>query len=198
METESVKSGFSDHSLRLKPHSKHTSRSNSHRNAYSHNRSMNRFVSFHLCYFYTYFKLSLMFNSGCRSLRSARNDDIMSPYQTAVTLEDGRNGQEVIEVQILPQVRQSDFIFFENGPTSVLSCKSFLQDENWGENTTAVTGNTSEQSGSVEDIALWSGSESDSGFKFFCHKHITSVVTVMLSLVAFLSPLVMLILPKIG
>lgn len=72
------------------------------------------------------------------------------------------------------------------------------QDENWGENTTAVTGNTSEQSGSVEDMALWPGPESDSGIQFFCHRHITSIVTVLLSLVAFLSPLVMLILPKIG
>lgn len=28
----------------------------------------------------------------------------MSPYQTAVTIEDSRSGHEVIEVQILPQV----------------------------------------------------------------------------------------------
>lgn len=40
-----------------------------------------------------------------RSVRNNRNDDSMSPYQTAVTLEDGRGGQEVIEVQILPQVK---------------------------------------------------------------------------------------------
>lgn len=98
----------------------------------------------------------------------------MSPYQTAVTLEDGRCGQEVIEVQILPQ------------------------DENWGENTTAITGNTSEQSGSIEDMALWPGTENDSGIKFFCHRHITFIVTFILSTVAFLSPLVMLILPKVG
>lgn len=98
----------------------------------------------------------------------------MSPYQTAVTIEDSRGGQEVIEVQILPQ------------------------DENWGENTTAITGNTSEQSGSIEDMALWPGSESDSGIKFFCHRYIISIVTIVLSMVAFLSPLVMLILPKIG
>ncbi|XP_065214540.1 vang-like protein 2-B isoform X1 [Planococcus citri] len=151
METESVKSGFSDQSLRLKPHSKHTSRSNSNRNGYSHNRSLNRSV---------------------KSYRSER--DNMSPYQTAVTIEDSRGGQEVIEVQILPQ------------------------DENWGENTTAITGNTSEQSGSVEDMALWPGSETDSGIKFFCHRYITSIVTIVFSLIAFLSPLVMLILPKIG
>uniref|UniRef100_A0A1A9ZB55 Uncharacterized protein n=1 Tax=Glossina pallidipes TaxID=7398 RepID=A0A1A9ZB55_GLOPL len=46
--------------------------------------------------------------------------------------EDRYEGQEIIEVQILPQ------------------------DENWGENTTAITGNTSEQSAFLEDgrIAL--------------------------------------------
>lgn len=61
-----------------------------------------------------------------------------------------------------------------------------------------MTGNTSEQSGSVEDMALWPGSENDTGIKFFCHRHITSVVTTILSTVAFLSPLVMLVLPRIG
>lgn len=45
METESIKSGFSDQSLRLK-HLKHTSRSNSHRNAHSHTRSVSRYVCF--------------------------------------------------------------------------------------------------------------------------------------------------------
>lgn len=36
----------------------------------------------------------------------------MSPYQTAVTLEDGRGGQEVIEVQILPQVSDIPLLYF--------------------------------------------------------------------------------------
>lgn len=37
-----------------------------------------------------------------RSSKS-KKDDKMSPFQTAVTLDDNRDG-EVIEVQILPQV----------------------------------------------------------------------------------------------
>ena len=41
-----------------------------------------------------------------RSTRSHRKgDDPMAPFQTSVTLSDeNRDGQEVIEVQILPQV----------------------------------------------------------------------------------------------
>ena len=41
-----------------------------------------------------------------RSTRSHRKgDDPMAPFQTSVTLTDeNRDGQEVIEVQILPQV----------------------------------------------------------------------------------------------
>lgn len=50
-----------------------------------------------------------------RSSKSKRAVD-MAPFQTSINLEDSRDGQEIIEVQILPQ------------------------DENWGENTTAITG----------------------------------------------------------
>lgn len=71
------------------------------------------------------------------------------------------------------------------------------QDENWGENTTAVTGNTSEQSGSVEDVSLWP-SDPDTGLTFLCHRYIGSVLTIVLSMAAFLSPLAMVVLPKFG
>jgi len=60
------------------------------------------------------------------------------------------DGQEVIEVQILPQ------------------------DENWGENTTAVTGNTSEQSISMEDINNMWHRENDKGFGFACRRYVES------------------------
>lgn len=147
METESVKSALSEQSSRSK-----RSRSHSHRSSHR--------------------------NHSHRSNRTSRNqhkgDNIMAPFQTAVTLADEtRDGQEVIEVQILPQ------------------------DENWGENTTAVTGNTSEQSGSVEDVNLWP-TDPDTGFTFFCHRYIGSVFTYVLSVVAFLSPLAMVVLPKLG
>nr|CAD7257800.1 unnamed protein product [Timema shepardi] len=73
-----------------------------------------------------------------------------------------------------------------------------LQDDNWGENTTAVTGNTSEQS-DVEDASLgsWPG-EPDTGLGFLCHRYLGSTITLVLSMVAFLSPLTMVVLPKLG
>lgn len=108
-----------------------------------------------------------------RSSKSRKVED-MAPFQTAVTLTpDSRDGQEVIEVQILPQ------------------------DDNWGENTTAITGNTSEQSQSTEDVANWPG-EPDTGLTFVCQRYLGTVLTYVLSAAAFLSPLAMVVLPKIG
>jgi len=82
-------------------------------------------------------------------------------------------GQEVIEVQILPQ------------------------DENWGENTTAVTGNTSDRSESTEDVNHWPN-ESESTFGYGCNRYIASIVAIILGISAFLSPIAMVILPKLG
>ncbi|XP_023709488.1 vang-like protein 2 isoform X3 [Cryptotermes secundus] len=148
METESVKSALSEQSSRSR-----RSRSHTHRNNYR-----------------------LHSNRSTRSTRSHRKgDDPMAPFQTSVTLSDeNRDGQEVIEVQILPQ------------------------DDNWGENTTAVTGNTSEQS-EVEDLGggQWTG-EPDTGLSFICHRYLGSALTTVLSVVAFLSPLAMVVLPKLG
>ncbi|KAI4458239.1 vang-like protein [Holotrichia oblita] len=108
-----------------------------------------------------------------RSNKSRKNDD-MAPFQTAVTLTpENREGQEIIEVQILPQ------------------------DDNWGENTTAITGNTSEQSESTEDVSNWPG-EPDTGLNFICQRYVGTILTYVLSTAAFLSPLAMVILPKIG
>uniref|UniRef100_A0A1B6E0L4 Vang-like protein n=1 Tax=Clastoptera arizonana TaxID=38151 RepID=A0A1B6E0L4_9HEMI len=147
METESVVSALSEQSSRSKRSKSHGHRS-SHRN-HSHRSSRN-------------------------SRNQHKSDNIMAPFQTAVSLsDDNRDGQEVIEVQILPQ------------------------DENWGENTTAVTGNTSEQSGSVEDVSLWP-SDPDTGIVFLCHRYIGSVLTLLISVAAFLSPLAMVVLPKLG
>lgn len=72
-----------------------------------------------------------------------------------------------------------------------------MQDENWGENTTAVTGNTSEQSESIEDVSQWAN-DGDVGFGFACQKFIGTTLTGFISAAAFLSPLAMVVLPKIG
>ncbi|XP_063826597.1 vang-like protein 1 [Ostrinia nubilalis] len=111
-----------------------------------------------------------------RSSKSQRKESSdMAPFQTSVNInpEMGRDGQEVIEVQILPQ------------------------DENWGENTTAVTGNTSEGSQSMEDVSNWP-MESDSGIGFVCSRYFGTTIALGLSFVSFVSPLAMVVLPKIG
>ncbi|XP_058067406.1 vang-like protein 2 [Anopheles bellator] len=104
--------------------------------------------------------------------RSKRPD--MAPFQTSVNLgEDGRDGQEIIEVSILPQ------------------------DETWGDNTTAITGNTSEQSISMEDVSYFQMTD-DRGVGFACQRYLERGAAVLLCSVAFVGPLVMVILPKAG
>ncbi|KAL1131666.1 hypothetical protein AAG570_011279 [Ranatra chinensis] len=143
METESIKSAPSEHSSKSK-----RSRAHSHRSAHrSHSH---------------------------KNIRNHKiGEDNMAPFQTAVTVDETRDGQEIIEVQILPQ------------------------DDNWGENTTAVTGNTSDQSGSVEEVSLWP-SDPESGIGFACSRYLGTVLTAVLSVIAFISPITMLILPKLG
>ncbi|CAK1541902.1 unnamed protein product [Leptosia nina] len=113
-----------------------------------------------------------------RSTKSQKKDCVdssMAPFQTSVNINPdiGRDGQEVIEVQILPQ------------------------DENWGENTTAITGNTSEGSASMEDVSNWP-IESDNGLGFMCSRYFTTTIGLGLSFMSFVSPLAMVVLPKIG
>jgi vang-like len=97
----------------------------------------------------------------------------MPPFQTTVNLcnDDNRegHGQEVIEVQILPQ------------------------DDNWGTET-HITGNTSEQSISLENVN-WATSENRG---IACQKHLEQMISMLLCLASFFSPIAMALLPKIG
>lgn len=104
---------------------------------------------------------------------NSRKHPDMAPFQTSINLGDSRDGQEIIEVQILPQ------------------------DENWGENTTAITGNTSEQSISMEDVSNWQNNN-DSGMGFACQRYIETTFSLVLTSAAFLSPIAMVMLPKMG
>jgi vang-like len=84
----------------------------------------------------------------------------------------GPPGAERIEVQILPQ------------------------DDNWGETTTAVTGATSEFAYSMEDMSKIKDFENSIGFN--CARYIGSIFAGVIGLVAFVSPIAMVVLPKIG
>lgn len=86
--------------------------------------------------------------------------------------EERREGDEVIEVQILPQ------------------------DDNWGDNTTCITGNTSDHSVSADDLTKL-GRDPPQGVAFRCQMWLGSLIAGTLSLCAFLSPIVMVVLPKL-
>lgn len=116
-------------------------------------------------------------NSGINSRsrhshRSKRSE--MAPFQTSVNLADESrdgHGQEVIEVQILPQ------------------------DDNWGTET-HITGNTSEQSISMEDINSWPMNNNSGSLA--CQKHMERIFSLLLCMAAFCSPIAMALLPKLG
>lgn len=46
--------------------------------------------------------------------------------------------------------------------------------------------------------ALWPDTEQKSAFPILCHRYIATTLTGLLSLIAFFSPLAMLVLPKLG
>ncbi|XP_044738569.1 vang-like protein 2-B [Chrysoperla carnea] len=185
METESVKSEQSSRSRRSRTHrdrDRDRDRTTSNHRQHSHRSTRSN-----------------------KSTILQRNKDAEhmapSPYQTTVTMIDsgnngGNNNQEIIEVQILPQ------------------------DDNWGENTTAITGNTSDQSQSMEDVlsattggtgghgGLWSNDLDTFGsvtlndgsytFTSYCMKYLNNIITLLLSLTSIISPVLMVILPKLG
>ncbi|XP_029177273.1 vang-like protein 1 [Nylanderia fulva] len=160
METESVKSGASEHS-----HSHHSRSSQKHHRSHSskqHHRQHSHRTT--------------RSNRSQRKERQNLDTSEMAPFQTTVNVRGDsvdNMGQEVIEVQILPQ------------------------DENWGENTTAVTGNTSDRSESTEDVSHWPN-ETDGSFGSSCNRYFGSIVAMILGISAFLSPIAMVILPKLG
>jgi len=80
---------------------------------------------------------------------------------------------ERIEVQILPQ------------------------DDNWGETTTAITGATSEAGFSMEDMSRINKNLEDS-IGFNCARYIGSLLTAVFAIVSSVSPIAMVILPKLN
>ena len=71
-------------------------------------------------------------------------------------------------------------------------------DDNWGENTTAVTGNTSDHSGSFDDLSR-TGKIYPMGnsLQMQCQMWSGTVIAIVLSSCAFLSPILMIVLPKL-
>jgi len=89
--------------------------------------------------------------------------------------DDRMMGEERIEVQVIPQ------------------------DDNWGDNTTAITGNTSETGFSMEDMRGKFGKENfEETIGIGCARYVGTTLASILSVIAFLSPIAMVILPKLG
>lgn len=101
----------------------------------------------------------------------------MAPFQTSVSIRQqdtgGEHSQDVVDVQIMPH-----------------------DDDNWAENTTAITGNTSERSESLDGVDQWPSDEES--FSQTCRRYCSSTLTSLVVASAFLSPLVMITLPKVG
>lgn len=66
-----------------------------------------------------------------------------------------------------------------------------------GENTTVMTGNTSDHSVSMDDMSKIGKEFNDEGMGFKCHMWIGSIVTSLVSIFAFISPILMVALPKL-
>lgn len=101
----------------------------------------------------------------------------------SVTIQTPGNGSDVesrvtesekIEVQILPQ------------------------DDNWGDNTTAYTGNTSETGFSMDDMRKFAKEsfDDDTG-GFDCCRYLSTGLAAILSLLGFFSPVAMVVLPRL-
>lgn len=97
-----------------------------------------------------------------------------SPYHTTVSVPIANtlmpNNNENIQVQILPQ------------------------SDDWGDNTTAMTG-LSDLAFGPEKGVNW-GSEQEEGWRFQCQRYAGSYVSAILSVIAFFSPVLMIVLPR--
>ncbi|CAG2161140.1 unnamed protein product [Oppiella nova] len=194
MDTESVRSGYSDRSKRSRGHASHSvSHSNSNNVLAGNHMNVNHMGNHvnHLGNHVNHVNTNHHpygnhrnhnhtsghnHRSASRhSHRSTRSERaFVSKLESPDERHEGGGGQEVIEVQILPQ------------------------DDNWGDNTTAITGNTSDHSVSIDDINkigkdLWR----EQSLSFRCQMWSGSVVSAFLSLCAFISPVLMVVLPKI-
>ena len=78
----------------------------------------------------------------------------------------------------------------------LLKVQILPQDDNWGEASTAITGNTSETAFSMEDVRMTKDLEQSIGFN--CARYVGTFFAAGLSLIAFLSPVAMVVLPKVG
>src|SRR6218665_367499 len=74
--------------------------------------------------------------------------------------------------------------------------RSGVQDDEWGENTTVITGATSEMGFSMEDVRMGKDLEENIGFR--CARYVGFMLAAIIGFLAFVSPVAMNVLPKIN
>jgi vang-like len=72
------------------------------------------------------------------------------------------------------------------------------QDDNWGDNTMAITGNTSETGFSMEEMPKFAKDSMQEAIGFDCARYVGTGLAAVLSVFGFISPVVMVVLPKLG
>lgn len=105
------------------------------------------------------------------SKKTDQSIQAISDNKTLERPEISRRNDEIIEVDILHQ-------------------------DSWGDNTTAVTGNSSNHSMSTDNLYTMS-SDSDEGWIFKCQMWMGSFVAILVLFCAFISPLLMVVLPQL-
>lgn len=183
IDTESVLSGFSERSGKKGRNGSATYNSNSIlANSTSSHAQTNHVVNAVNPYHTNYQTNSGQINS--LSIRSAsrhshysnKNDALYAPAAKLETPYDITSHQDVT-VQVQRMTHEND---------------------HWADNTTAITGNTSDRSDSFEDLSKF-GKDTflvDS-FQMKCQMWSGTVIAIVLSTCAFLSPILMVVLPKV-
>lgn len=84
----------------------------------------------------------------------------------------------------------------EDGEHSMIDLHILSHHENWAENTTAITGNTSERSDSIQGIDQWPLDEKL--LKITWLSCINKILSMVIFILACTTPFIMVILPKLG
>lgn len=171
METESVRSGRSDRSS-------HSQVARQHHRVHGGRRSAHRSSR----------------SSDAESQRLRRGTDRDTDPDTdrddrSVSTRASRRMRHGLASEFIPEGGVAAVDYSRGRPPVV-------HDDDWGENTTVITGATSEIGFSLEDVRI--GKDLDEQIGFRCARYVGFVLAAIISFLAFISPVAMIVLPKIN
>ncbi|XP_052214074.1 LOW QUALITY PROTEIN: vang-like protein 2-B [Dreissena polymorpha] len=119
-----------------------------------------------------------------------------------ITVSGGRSGERIRDdrsVTIQPPGGNGSDVDSRVAESEKIEVQILPQDDNWGDNTTAYTGNTSETGFSMDDMRRFAKEsfDDDSSSGIDCCRYITTGFAGLISLMAFFSPVAMVVLPKL-